>query len=204
MSTDGNNEHPSALATAVEFFSGANKQLRERWVCQELLRSLGVDFAEAEVVSSTDEPPDVVFKDARFEIKEVLNEGRKRHAEYKQALAKALDEASVGLPVSEHTPKDITPLGVAKLVEATLSEFETHYPAAVRAQLDALLYVNLAEHWLTEGAMPESSRFERCGWRSVSAVFGGRDSFVFFANERAPEFLRAREGGAFSTSDADA
>src|SRR5690348_13841895 len=34
-------------------------------------------------------PPDVKFRDAAFEIKEVLDEGRKRHDEYRDHLRRA-------------------------------------------------------------------------------------------------------------------
>lgn len=196
-----------ALSAAVTFFSGANKETRERWVCEALLKSLEIPFAAADVKSSATDPPDVIFDSALFEVKEIMDADRRRHAEYKLALAKALAPKTAGTSNNEnkeYTPKDITPDGVSELVRAKLAELERHYPPAVRAELDALFYVNLTEHWLEGGTMPDPSSFTTCGWRSVSAVFGGRDSFVFYAGAQAPNFLRHRAGQAFAGPSADA
>ncbi|MDR7298114.1 hypothetical protein J2X16_003463 [Pelomonas aquatica] len=189
------------LREAVTFFSGANKALRERWVCEEMLQSVGVEFSRVEITSSVEEPPDVIFRDARFEVKEVLDPGRKRHREYKEALATALSGKTSDVPPSRYAPKDITPAAIADRAEAKLEALVKQYPEAVRSTLDALLYVNLAEHWLVDGPMPPSERFSRYGWRSVSVVYGGRHAFVFYASDAAPGFLRARVGKAFTTAE---
>ncbi len=186
------------LHEAVAFFAGANKRIRERWVCQELLRSAGIQFAEAEITSPADEPPDVAFRGARFEVKELLDAGRRRHSEYKEALSRALTGEPTDYQTTNYTPKDIDPIGVGELVQEKLSELAQKYPSAVRAELDALLYVNLSEHWLSSGPMPASENFSQYGWRSIAVVFGGRHSFIFHTTSNAPDFLRNRVGMAFT------
>lgn len=186
------------LRRAVAFFSEASKCERERWVCRELLRSAAVEFAESEVTLSVNEPPDVCFRTARFEVKEILDPGRKRHREYKDALVEALANAGVPNEQIGYSPKDITPVGVGELIQAKLSELANHYAPAVKANLDALFYVNLTEHWLTAGSMPQPQTFAQYGWRSVSAVYGGRHALFFYATASAPEFLRTRQGTALA------
>jgi len=194
----------AVLSVAVGFFSGDNKEARERWVCEALLKSLEIHFTEGQVRSALSDPPDVIFEGALFEIKEIMDANRRRHEEYKLALANARNPGATSTSDKTYTPKDMTPEGVAELVRARLDELTNRYPPAVRAGLDALLYVNLAEHWLKDGPMPDPSSFRTCGWRSVSAVFGGRDSFIFYANAEAPAFLRTRVGQAFTGPGADA
>ena len=77
---------------SVDFFSGGNKWNREKWVVEKLLSSSGVRYNESEL-SECDEPVDVAFRDARFQIKEMMRfpdaKHRRRHDEYRSALQKA-------------------------------------------------------------------------------------------------------------------
>lgn len=68
-----------ALKESIAYFSTKNKAERERWVCLELVQNLGIAYDETEIVSPENDPPDVIFRDARFEVKEILDQGRKRH-----------------------------------------------------------------------------------------------------------------------------
>jgi hypothetical protein len=83
-----------ARAESVQFFRSSNKPERERWVVREFLTNLGLAFDDAEVQSPNHDPPDVKFRDANFEIKEILSEGRRRHQEYKEGLQQALEATS--------------------------------------------------------------------------------------------------------------
>ena len=78
-----------ARREAVEFFSPRSKQERELWVARAFLRQIGVRFAEDDVIASTEEPCDVLFHDACIQVKELLDHGRRRGQEYKDALTKA-------------------------------------------------------------------------------------------------------------------
>jgi hypothetical protein len=142
------NERRRALRESVDYFSNESKPERERWVCKLLLNSLRIPFQEAEVVSSLSEPPDVVFRDAQFEIKEIQAPGRKRHLEYKQALAHALVASTASELIEEFTPVHITPGSIAELVLAKLHELAVKYPPAIRQCTDLLIYVNLQDCYL--------------------------------------------------------
>jgi hypothetical protein len=181
------------LTESIEYFSAKNKAERERWVCLELVQNLGIAFDEAEIVSPEKDPPDVVFQDARFEIKEILDPGRKRHAEYKAALQKAFTITDPQDLLELYTPKDITPIQIGERVLADLNDLKHHYPRAVCGETDLLFYVNLQEHHLKIGLMPAASDFGSFGWRSISAVLGW-GALVFFAAPSAPAFLFANVG----------
>jgi len=176
------------LKESIEYFSAKNKAERERWVCLELVQNLGIAYDETEIVSPENDPPDVIFRDARFEIKEILDQGRKRHAEYKATLQKALTITD---------PQDLldqyTPIQIGERVQAKLRDLKHHYPRAVCEGTDLLFYVNLQEHHLKIGLMPAASDFGSFGWRSISAVLGW-GALVFFAASNAPAFLYAKAG----------
>jgi hypothetical protein len=65
-----------AAEQANAFLSNARKWERERWVCQRLLQGLNIPY-RADEFAPAGEPPDVLFRDANFEVFFVLDEGRK-------------------------------------------------------------------------------------------------------------------------------
>ncbi len=58
--------HQAEQANA--FLSNARKWERERWVCQRLLQALNVGHRLEEFGASEQEPPDVLFREANFEV----------------------------------------------------------------------------------------------------------------------------------------
>ncbi len=182
-----------ALKESIEHFSAKHKSERERWVCSGFLENLDIAFDEAEVALPDDEPPDVVFRDARFEIKEILDPGRRRHAEYKALLQKALGATDPQELLEQFAPKDITPVQIGERIVSKLRGLEAHYAPAVRAKLDLLFYVNLQDHFLKVEPMPPVTEFAPFGWRSV-VVLMGWGSLVLFAAPDAPSFLCSRVG----------
>jgi len=65
-------EQRKARAESVAYFRAANKPERERWVAQTFLKNLRINHTSAEIVNGQD-PPDIQFRDANFEIKEILD-----------------------------------------------------------------------------------------------------------------------------------
>ena len=184
-----------ARAESVEFFRSENKRERERWVAREYLMNLGLSFVDDELASSPQDPPDVLFRGANFEIKEILSRGRRRHHEYKEGLKKALDANTPADLVEHFTPRDISFAGVCALV---LEEAETlakdKYPPAVRKTLDLLFYVNLNDVFgLVEAPFPDLKPFKALGYRSVAFVMGYRSSTLVATND-APIFVKSALG----------
>lgn len=75
-----------AAEQANAFLSNARKWERERWVCQRLLQGLNVPYRAEEFHPAGQEPPDVLFRDASFEVFFVLDEGRRLNDEWRDEL----------------------------------------------------------------------------------------------------------------------
>jgi hypothetical protein len=62
----------------------------ERLACAAFLRCLQIEFGPGQITSTNpgDEPPDVLFDGAAFEITQVLDSGRRMHAEWKSRVEK--------------------------------------------------------------------------------------------------------------------
>src|SRR5690606_21162280 len=70
---------------ATDFLSNARKWERERWVCQRLLNALNQRH-RPEDFGNGGEPPDVLFREANFEVFFVLDKGRRLNDEWKEEL----------------------------------------------------------------------------------------------------------------------
>jgi hypothetical protein len=177
-----------------DLLSSNMKPERERMVCRAFLRCAGISFTEDQIIVSTDEPPDIVFNTARFEIRELLDEGRRRGDEWTQearkvANAKDIEAVSRSIP----SPREIKLKDLMPLVTDALRDKCTRYGNECN-RLDALVYVNLRETFLSPRSTAMSIKdLNAQGWRSVSMVFIPY-AFIITANSTAPDFLRKRVG----------
>lgn len=182
------------LEDSVAYFSPRNKQEGERWVAEAFVENLRIAYTKGEIASPDDDPPDVVFRDARFEIKEILDPGRRRHDEYKAELKRARTLTDPKDLLQMCTPKDETLSEIYRRCAESTFALEKKYPPAVRSSMDLLFYVNLMDVFkVAEVPYPDTSRLESSGWRSVSFVMGQR-SCCFFARRDAPDFIRQAFG----------
>ncbi len=174
----------------MRFFSSASKSERELWVAKEFLENLGAEFSDDELIVPENDPPDVVFRDVLFEVKEILDQGRRRHAEFKESLRKAKAAKSIDELFEQSTPRDITYTEIYALVLEQASELAgSKYPLAVRQQLDLLFYVNLEDvYGYVASPLPPPDAMRALGWRSVSFL-AGKISCVTAARTNAPNFL---------------
>lgn len=100
---------------AIAFFSDSNWSGRERAVSRAFLRYIGVRFDESEIIAPATEPADVSFRDALFQVREILNPGSRRHHEWKARLARAIGARSISdVTVSWNSP---TPMSLSELAE---------------------------------------------------------------------------------------
>ena len=189
-------EWRTSLQESVEYFSSKNKPERELWVCENFLTNLGVRFNTDEVSHVMTDPPDVVFRTAAFEIKELLDPERQRHAELKVELKRANKAKHPKEMMGAYIPKDIIPGEIAIRIQPILETYFTHYARSVRASMGLLIYANLLEHHLKVGRMPNPETLISYGWRSISVLIGSH-ALVLSAPRGAPKFLRNRESGIF-------
>ena len=170
-------------------FARTFKSWREWNVAVEFLTNLHFGADESEVFALESDPPDVIFRDASFEVKEILDSGRRRHDEVKAARRRATAKEG-RLPAEMYTAEDLTPTDAGILVLAELNRLdEKRYLLGQRETIDLLFYINKLKHWFEDGPMPGPELFESFGWRSVSAVVDTQQSLVFHSRFDAPAFL---------------
>jgi hypothetical protein len=178
-------------ADTLRYLSSAIKPERERAVCRAFLRSIGVRFVEGEIKAPCREPIDVSFRDARFQVRELMEVGRRRGDEWKQRQTRWNNARSMaGLLAPVMYP---TPMTRSELVEAVSDALEAksgRYGVSSCYKLDALVYVNLTDTRVLKrrSAAQDLDRLNAQGWRSVSIVFPPY-GIVLVARRTAPQFL---------------
>lgn len=190
------NLHKHARDTR-EFLSNKAKSERERSVCRAFLRTIGATFEERELIAPTDEPADVAFRTARFQIREILEQGRRRGDDWKNKEKKYSDAKSlkeISKPYSPPISVNIETF-VPEIVEA-LSEKSKKYGTGCK-DIDALVYVNLEDRYLVaDFTIPNIADLQSQGWRSVSILFPPY-GVVLFATAVAPKFLNSIQPGQY-------
>jgi hypothetical protein len=175
------------------FLSNAMKPERERSVCRAFLRALGVSFNDSELIAPAVEPADVAFRDARFQVRDLLRD-RRRGDDWKNKEKQYAEAQCVADLVQPYSP--LVPIGLRSLMPelaAALSEKATRYGAGCK-DLDALIYIDYSGTFLeAESAVPDTTELESQGWRSVSLLFTPY-AVVLFARNSAPSFLRGATG----------
>ena len=137
----------AGLEASVQYFSQAHKAERERWTVSEFLKNLRLRFKEGDVRSPVNDPPDVEFRDARFEVVELLDPGRKRHAEYKADLEAARKSNDPTDQMRMFTPVDLQMSDLYGQCLALAQKKARKYSVDTRTGLDLLIYVNLNRIW---------------------------------------------------------
>ena len=177
------------------FFSNKGKEGRERWVVSKFLERHQLAFVASELTSPHQQSQtDVHFRDANFQVKEVLTPGSKRSDEVKATyerlkLATKLEEV-VGPSFIYDIPPPTTIYSLVSTEAATLASDPKYQ--GTRGDLDLLFYVTrIAASPIREEEI-DRDQLARLGWRSISCLAGAQAT-VLFAQSRAPTFLHARE-----------
>lgn len=178
------------LTETIDFFNPARRQEREIWVANEFLTNLGISFEANELITPDNDPPDIIFRDAQFEIKEILDPNRRRHSEYKAALKSAEKATSMKDLIEEYSPRDITYSEIYELVKESVQKYVTKYPSQVRNGLDLLFYINLEDtRAYIKHDLPHQEALMDTGFRSISFI-SGYLSGVLMTQATAPKLLQ--------------
>jgi hypothetical protein len=181
----------------LEFFSNNRKEARERWVVGQFLGRIPIAFKAEELESLPQQSKkDVRFRDAGFQVKEILNPGTKRGSEGKVAYerlmaAKGLAEV-LGPPFTYDVPPPTTMYALVSEATATLAT-QPRY-ANVKAEIDLLFYFTRTRASHIRRDEIDMKYLASLGWRSISCLAGERAT-VLFAHQHAPAFLRGPNGG---------
>jgi len=186
------------VAETRRLFSNKMKPERERMVCRAFLRCLGTKFCDEEIIASDTEPIDVLFRSAKFQIRELMEPDRKRGDGLKELQEKVQNARSIEDMMTPYSPPvALTFQGLVSELTKALHEKAVKYGTGCR-DLDALVYVNLENRYLdAKSAIPALTRLTSHGWRSISVLFPPY-SVVPFADSTAPSFIRTASGLAFS------
>lgn len=179
----------------VDMLSSHRKGERERRTVAAFLRCLGVEFTPDELISSQSDPPDVIFRDGRFEVMLTLDGGRKMHADWKKKAAHCCSVQSIEALVEPYRPS--APMSWQELMPLIAGELDkkvSRYASKTCTQLDVLLYLNLRRRHLDPtSVVPIAGQLASQGWRSVCILFPPC-SCVLSTTSESPAFLCQREG----------
>lgn len=183
-------ERIKGLEDSVDFFESARRREREIWIAKTFLDSCDIPYELDDIVSLERDPPDIKFKEACFEVKEILDPGRRRHDEYKEALAMARRVSDPSELQDFVTPRTIGLIEIFSDCSEMAMRLMSKYPVEVRGGLDLLFYFNKLNIFnVVECPYPNTEVLGSSGWRSVSFVNGFIAS-CFFAKDSLPGFLR--------------
>lgn len=187
--------HQAEQANA--FLSNARKWERERWVCQRLLQALNVSHRLDEFSAAAQEPPDVLFREANFEVFFVLDEGRRLNDEWRAELERRRSAFSLSQLVRrEAKPRRIGARELQERLAPTLRKKAHNYRerSLDLGELDLVAFASLKRAMPDFNShFPPPTEFLRQGWRSLSLV-GPTFARVLFAHPEAPDFLRNNLG----------
>ena len=187
------NQRVESLKESIRFFSCQNKRAREKMVVETLLERLGIDF-DASQLYEPEEPADVAFRDAGFQVKEVMQfhgeEIWRRHGAYKAALqrveaAETTEELFPLTPFREVMWDQI----VTESAEAAKRHIARYGPRE-RRELDVVCYYNRQDHFEAPAPTPETEVLDCRSFSIVSNAY----AMVLFADSSAPEFLQEAIG----------
>jgi hypothetical protein len=182
-----------ALEESVEFFSNPMKKERELWVCRKFLSTLQVPFNDTEVSAEVEEPGDVVYGTAAFQVKEISDPGRKRQDEFAAKLATARTAVRADELLTEFTPRDLTPAEASRLAHELVQKLDRKYAPADRRKTNLLLYVNLQHHFFKPGPLPELGALAAHDWRSICVLLNN-GAIVLYAAPDAPRYIADNVG----------
>lgn len=176
----------------VRFFSNDAKPERERWVVREFLKNLSIPFSEGDFTSAAQsDDVDVVFRNARFQVKELTDPDCRRYSEIKEDLKRAEDAIRPQDLFDTPISYDLVWVDAYPLIHDRATN--NQYPPRSSRRVDLLFYITRTHAFLAPSR--QSDNLSSLGWRSVSCLIGKR-SYVLAAASHAPLFLRDRYSGS--------
>jgi hypothetical protein len=160
----------------------------ERWVVGEFLTRLGVGYSADEIVSQPqNHNVDVVFREARFQVKEIYDPAERRDFENREALELAKEAITAEDLFPPIVGRDIVVADLEELIRAKAMSHK--YPPREKSDLDLLCYVTRPHCGFNEKPDVVGERLSGLGWRSISCLLGQRP-YILTSSANAPYFLR--------------
>jgi len=188
-SIDWKSERIRAVKESIEFFHNANKLEREKWVVARLLENFIPEFSEG-LLHEAEEPADVKFKDASFQVKEVLEHNRRRGDEYKKSLEKAETAEEDRDLLEGYSPYKVSFDEIVNQCYEYSKKLTKKYGPKERKNLDFICYFNYLD---SNEVPPVKVSLTEKHYRSFSVISNRYRSVIYTADE-APEFLKQQVG----------
>jgi len=178
-----------------EYFGNKNKPERERYVASLFLSILGLEFNEDELSSPEQSSNvDVIFKECRFQVKEVMDEGYPRGQFYKDCRKSAEKAKSLADLHLVSKGRDIPPPDTMyNLVLKKMPSFSEKYAPGDRKEIDLLIYLTITRASLLQECELKKTDFADLGWRSVCCV-NEKQAVVLFSSNEAPSLIKLHSG----------
>jgi len=177
----------------VNLLSNQRKWERECWVCQKFLESLGFNISNKDFIRAEKDPPDVIFKEANFEVMTILDDNRELHKEWKIQLDDYRNVKSINELLKPYTPlPKIERANFVHIIKNAPNDKESKYKERNIdiSNIDLLIYFNLKSSFLDESTARKAIKeLHSKNWRSIS-IFDNQNSYVLKASEKAPTFLK--------------
>jgi hypothetical protein len=184
-------------AESRALLSNSQKPERERMVVRAFLRCVGVPFSDDEIQVGTEEPVDVTFRSARFQVMGILR-GRqpgKNWLEREKRYQAAKHISGLLEPWTPSSPMTYCEIG--QQVARSLAGKASHYGVENCSSLDILVYVDLNDRhlWPLDATIDSGTADElaRQGWCSVAMLFLPY-GVVLAATLHAPQWLQEKAG----------
>lgn len=179
---------------SVKFFSNFGRVEREKKAFEAFLRCWDIVFDESIYLVPDNDPPDCIYDGHYFEIAELLDNGRRRHKEYKDNLKNA-EAATKGSDLLEECRPD-EEIGFSEVIEELMVNLEKKRRKYEIQEIkydcfNIIVYVNYAEKYFKILKDCNLKELREQGWCSVSMVTRS-ESYVFFADRDAPDFIKSR------------
>jgi hypothetical protein len=171
------------------FFSNRGKEERERWVVTEFLSRLTIPFSIEELSSDEQSSKvDVIFRDARFQIKEIVVPNRKRGDEIRATYNLVMTANKLAETIGPSFVYDVPPpVNGYELIRERVNGLSAKYGTDKRT-LDLLFYVTRTYASIVKKNEIDAEELSLFGWRSISCLMGNH-ACVLFAQPDAPSFL---------------
>ena len=186
---DWKSDRIRSVKESIEFFHNANKLEREKWVVARLLENFIPEFSE-DSLHEAEEPADVQFEDASFQVKEVLEHDRRRGDEYKKTLEKAETAEEYGDLLEGYTPYKVSFEEIVNQCYGYSRKLTKKYGPKERKDLDFVCYFNYLD---SNEVPPVEVSFIEKHYRSFS-VISNRYRSVIYTTDDAPEYLKQQVG----------
>ena len=162
-------------------------------ILRAFLRCLKISFEAKEIKSIKSQFPDVQFRSHEFEIKEMLDQARRRHDEYKKHLNDLKRATKLSDLFETYTPVDITLDEIGKRIAHQIKGLCRKYPVEQRGKTNLLFYFNLHDTFFDPAEQVGRILLQSENWQSVSVV-GSSWGYVFASSIQAPQYIKKNVG----------